>query len=158
MTKVTAKYLAWLPAIIIASAIFYFSAQPADLSTDMSDGVSRILIKVGTTLHLMEGPEEEYYEIIEKMSMPVRKTAHITEFAVFYLSLLFALFHWGQRGRKLLWTAFMFTVLYACTDEFHQLFVPGRAGRFTDVLIDSSGAFLITLAGLKKVQLKKAMK
>ncbi|MFR2257406.1 MAG: VanZ family protein [Clostridium sp.] len=29
----------------------------------------------------------------------------------------------------------------------HQLFVPGRAGRFSDVLIDSSGAALIRLLG-----------
>ena len=28
---------------------------------------------------------------------------------------------------------------YASTDEFHQTFIEGRAGRFTDVLIDTSG-------------------
>ena len=33
-------------------------------------------------------------------------------------------------------------VLYACSDEFHQLFVAGRAGRINDVLIDSAGAVL----------------
>ena len=31
---------------------------------------------------------------------------------------------------------------YACTDEFHQLFVPGRAGLLSDVLIDSLSAVL----------------
>ena len=30
--------------------------------------------------------------------------------------------------------------LIAATDEFHQLFVPGRGARVTDVLIDSLGA------------------
>ena len=34
--------------------------------------------------------------------------------------------------------------LYAVTDEFHQLFVPGRSGQFSDVVLDSAGA----LAGL----------
>ena len=29
---------------------------------------------------------------------------------------------------------------YAASDEFHQLFVEGRAGRVSDVLIDSAGA------------------
>ena len=28
---------------------------------------------------------------------------------------------------------------YAAIDEFHQYFVPGRAGRFTDTLIDAIG-------------------
>ena len=31
------------------------------------------------------------------------------------------------------------------TDEFHQLFVPGRAGLFADVLIDTSGAAVAML-------------
>lgn len=31
---------------------------------------------------------------------------------------------------------------YACTDEFHQLFVNGRTGQFTDVGIDTAGAIL----------------
>ena len=34
------------------------------------------------------------------------------------------------------------TAFYACTDEFHQLFVPGRAGLLSDVLIDSLSAVL----------------
>ena len=36
------------------------------------------------------------------------------------------------------------TVCYAATDEFHQLFVPGRAGMVTDVLIDSIGVTVMT--------------
>lgn len=30
--------------------------------------------------------------------------------------------------------------LYACTDELHQIFVPGRSAQFRDVLIDTLGA------------------
>lgn len=33
-------------------------------------------------------------------------------------------------------------MIYACTDEIHQLFVPGRSGQFRDVMIDSLGAFI----------------
>ncbi len=29
--------------------------------------------------------------------------------------------------------------LYACSDEFHQRYVPGRMGSFRDVAIDSAG-------------------
>lgn len=146
------KYLACIPAIGLALSIFWFSDQPADISTDMSDGVSHILLKLGSRLDLIQGPQEKYYEIMERMSMPVRKAAHVTEFAVFYFSLLFACYHWELRGKKLLWSAFTLTVFYACTDEFHQLFVPGRAGQIKDVLIDSSGAFVITMAGLYRLK------
>jgi VanZ family protein len=40
-------------------------------------------------------------------------------------------------------TAPFFTgVLYAVSDEIHQLFVPGRAGQIRDVLIDACGVFV----------------
>ena len=32
--------------------------------------------------------------------------------------------------------------LYAASDEWHQLYVTGRAGRMSDVLIDSLGIFI----------------
>lgn len=35
------KYLAWIPALVIMTAIFWFSAQPADVSTEMSDSVTQ---------------------------------------------------------------------------------------------------------------------
>ena len=38
------KYLAWIPALVIMTAIFWFSAQPADVSTEMSDSVTRALL------------------------------------------------------------------------------------------------------------------
>ena len=40
--------------------------------------------------------------------------------------------------------SFLFSVLYASSDEFHQTFVVGRDGNIVDVLIDSSG----TLVGI----------
>ena len=35
----------------------------------------------------------------------------------------------------------IFCAFYACTDELHQYFVPGRSCRFFDVCVDSTGAF-----------------
>jgi VanZ family protein len=32
--------------------------------------------------------------------------------------------------------------IYACTDEFHQYFIPGRGPSFRDVLVDTSGVVL----------------
>ena len=36
----------------------------------------------------------------------------------------------------------IFTFLYACSDEFHQLFITGRSGEFRDVMIDTIGGFI----------------
>lgn len=35
----------------------------------------------------------------------------------------------------------IFCALYACSDEFHQYFVPGRSCKLFDVCVDSTGAF-----------------
>jgi VanZ family protein len=75
----------------------------------------------------------------------VRKCAHLTEFAIMGLLLLRALRRqsggsikqWQWRKAIL---ALMLVVLYAATDEFHQLFVPNRQASIIDVLIDSTGA------------------
>ena len=54
--------------------------------------------------------------------------------------------------------ALCLSVLYACTDEFHQLFVDGRSAQVTDVLIDSVGALsgvLLTLLIYRRLQRRR---
>ncbi len=140
------RYVAWLPAIGIGAAIFYFSAQPADVSMEMSDGVTTLLLQIAETLGLLELSPALIYELCEKLATPVRKCAHITEYMILHGAILFGLYHWNDtmRGKKWLKWAFLMTVCYAAADEFHQLFVPGRAGMLTDVLIDSIGVAIIT--------------
>ena len=72
------KLLSWLPALCVAVTIFWFSAQPAAESTEMSDTVSRLILMIGTKLGFFHGNPAQYAELIELMSFPVRKTAHMT--------------------------------------------------------------------------------
>lgn len=69
----------------------------------------------------------------------LRKLAHVTEYAI-----LGALLARAVQGRLTL--AFALGVAYAITDEIHQTFVPGRAGRPLDVAIDAVGVALGILA------------
>ena len=149
------KLLFWLPAACIAAAIFWFSAKPAAESAEMSDSVSRLILILGTKLGFFHGNPAQYADLIELMSFPVRKAAHMTEYLVFYCTVRFGL-HFMYRTsnvKRRLLTALAIVFLYACTDEFHQLFVPGRAGRFTDVLIDCFGCAVVTLICLHFYQL-----
>ena len=80
----------------------------------------------------------------------VRKLAHYSIYTL--LGFLASL----TVGRRRLFSkkslgVLLFCFLYACSDEIHQIFVPGRAGMFTDVLIDTSGALtgmLISMAAM----------
>lgn len=88
------KYLAWIPALVIMTAIFWFSAQPADVSTEMSDSVTRALLWTAEAVGLTDRlSPEQVHDLCGLLATPVRKTAHITEFAVLHLTVLFALFH-----------------------------------------------------------------
>ncbi|TRZ44713.1 VanZ family protein [bacterium] len=80
-----------------------------------------------------------------------KKTAHIIEYTVLFLLWFKAL------GNKNPFQAIIFSIVYAFTDEIHQLFIPGRTGRLRDVGIDSIGmiifAFLIVKFDLWKLLL-----
>lgn len=69
----------------------------------------------------------------------VRKLAHFSEYAILGILYYQFLSTYGKlQGRKLL-ILIGCVFLYACTDEFHQLFMDGRSGQFKDVMIDTSG-------------------
>ena len=65
----------------------------------------------------------------------------MTEYAI----LAFLLYKTFIHKQNPLIKSFIFTFLYACSDEFHQLFIAGRAGQFKDVCIDSTGALIMLL-------------
>lgn len=68
----------------------------------------------------------------------VRKAGHFSEYLI--LAILFLRYQKerGTSGRAAFY-AVLFVFLYACSDEFHQSFIPGRGPAFTDVLIDTTG-------------------
>ncbi|MDD2766767.1 MAG: VanZ family protein [Candidatus Moranbacteria bacterium] len=73
-----------------------------------------------------------------------RKGAHIVEYMI--LCLLAIRFFSAVSSRRVFPTvflvAFVFSIMYGISDEFHQSFVPYRGPKLTDVLIDASGALL----------------
>ena len=79
-------------------------------------------------VHRLGDPDGAVYDY------PLRKLLHLTEYAVLYLLAARAM---GSPLRALI-----FSVAYACSDEWHQNFVAGREGKLTDVVIDACGAVL----------------
>lgn len=66
----------------------------------------------------------------------------MTEYAILAALLYVWLGRWRQQRVRRYGLAVMLAAVYACSDEIHQLFVEGRAGMVSDVLIDSAGAVL----------------
>lgn len=76
----------------------------------------------------------------------IRKIAHMTIYAI--LAFCAACSQIKPSFKKVL----LFCACYACTDEFHQLFIPGRSGEIRDVCIDCLGACIgfLLFTGIKK--------
>lgn len=74
----------------------------------------------------------------------IRKTAHMTEYAILFFLLLLPL-RFAKNGR---WIALGTAVLFAATDEIHQAFIPGRVATIVDVGFDSCGAALALLCSI----------
>lgn len=71
----------------------------------------------------------------------VRKAAHFCEFALLGFIVFFTYISYTD-NKKFLFTVLLFGLLIAILDEILQLFVSGRAGQVTDVLLDFSGHFV----------------
>ena len=130
------KVIFTLLVILWMAVIFSFSAKPADQSEEMSQSVGR---KIGELFEpgFEKWPESEQMAYAERIDYPVRKCAHATEYIILGI-LLMAVGESYRIGKKLR-LAFVIGAAYACSDEIHQLFVPGRSGQVTDVLIDCTG-------------------
>lgn len=135
------KILSFLPALLIMIMIFNFSAENSDDSTSTSQDFTKTFINlVDNGLHL-DLSDNEIDTIVDNIMHVVRKLAHFTEYMLLGISLIIPLYLQSLRGKRLLILSELLCVLYAISDEIHQLFVSGRAARFFDVLIDSLGAF-----------------
>jgi VanZ family protein len=124
----------WLPVLIWMVVIFGASADPN--SHEHSRHILRPIL-----LWLFPHMSDQEFEGIHWV---FRKCCHLTEYAIFGLLVFRALRHsrtnlppwsWPRVGGTLL-----IVFLYACSDEYHQSFVPGRTALFSDVCIDTGGA------------------
>jgi VanZ family protein len=81
-----------------------------------------------------------------RLDLLVKKSGHVVIYAALAIAFWYAL-GWRQGARRLAW---VLALLYAATDEVHQLFTPGRHGWWLDVLLfDALGALLgLWLAGM----------
>jgi hypothetical protein len=80
------------------------------------------------------------------LHLAIRKTAHVFEYFVFSVLLWRAIRGEGSRW-QFRWAllAVLIAAVYAASDEFHQIFVPGRGASVHDVMIDVCGATLAQL-------------
>src|SRR5690625_1594783 len=134
------QILAWIPVLLIMGTIFYLSHQPASDSSKLSGSVTELIAQMITAIPILQIDMDKFHFFI-------RKSAHFLA----YLTLGFFVMNAVQISfRKAIFKliryrisfALLVCILYAISDEVHQLFIPGRSGEVGDVLIDSAGDFV----------------
>lgn len=132
-------------AIIWMGVIFMFSAQVSDESKSSSNKVTSAVVNTVISIKKENISEEKRQKIIEDKTFIVRKSAHFTEYFILGLILILYLQTKEKLAAKYIILAIIFCVLYATSDEIHQLFVDGRSCKIMDILIDTCGSSLAIL-------------
>lgn len=128
VARKTASAVLLILTIALCVVIFMFSGETADESTVKSNGIIELIIKIFG---------------VEFTDFVVRKFAHASEFALlgFFSCATVCVF---TLNIKKIYISVIFSVLYAVSDEIHQIFVEGRSCQFRDVCIDTAGVLLGT--------------
>ncbi len=129
--------VSWVLVVICMGIIFLLSAQNGEESSDLSGSFVMALLN-GLGIVIDEGV--------------LRSIAHCLEFMGLSVLLFNAVYvTWALKVTPIV--AFLGTVLYAITDEIHQIFVPGRAFQISDILVDSTGALIGVIASFIILQI-----
>lgn len=139
----TALVLLWM------ITVFIFSSQDGKqtlntsgafihaIETNITDNNSQVSSNNNKQADKEDTNEDYKYVYSDKIQKIVRKNAHYFLYMVggVVLSVFFCL----NFSKNTMIYSLITGILYAITDEFHQLFVPGRTSSYKDVLIDSFG-------------------
>ena len=119
-SKSVLKYLEIIPVLVWLAWIFVFSSEPFYVYSDpVAKGFWNVL-------------KQDWQSML----------FHVIEYAILAFLIVRGVLKLNYRfnfKKIMLWT-FVFCVIYAFLDEFHQRFVPGRTPSLADILFDIIGA------------------
>lgn len=128
----------WFLSFGWMGVIYLFSAQDAEASAQSSGSFMAFLLR----LFRVESSEKILTDTTTYSTVDfiLRKGAHFTVFTILGLLLCttISLYPNAIRMQKIV-LPLSLGILYACIDELHQYFVPGRACQIRDVCIDTLG-------------------
>lgn len=132
--KIVVKYII---LILWMMLIFWFSNQSGNISCEMSDGIIFSVVKLIENVLNISLENEKTITIFAFL---IRKVAHF--FLYFVLGILWMILLKEYRvslGKQVIYSL-LFCLIYSCSDEIHQLFIPGRSGNLIDTMIDITGS------------------
>ena len=112
---------------IIDGAEVYVSAKNRDNNKPVTIATQEVADeKITFRLLTQEEIDKKEEVIIEKYSYPIRKLAHYSLYFILGILSFLVIVDYKNNKKLILYSMFI-CFLYACTDEFHQLFIAGRS-------------------------------
>ena len=138
--------------IINSLIIFGFSSQNGKESGNLSKS---IIIKIAEILNVKEENKLDFIDIGEKV---IRKLAHFSIYTSLgiWSYLLINTFKLKNKYKVIITT--IWGIVYASSDEFHQMFSNGRTASLNDVFIDLLGVIFGILFVLLIIETYKKIK
>lgn len=133
------KIIKLLLIVFWMGVIFSFSNDTGKVSTQKSDG---FIIRVVQTILNKNLSSEEKEKWTSYFVKPVRKGAHLGVYSVLGILIINFVLEYLAINSKSIFISLFFSFLYACSDEIHQLLIPGRSGQISDVLLDTFGSLI----------------
>ncbi|WP_456277496.1 VanZ family protein [Bacillus sp. AK128] len=160
------RLIYWIPVIMIAGIIFWFSSQPyqeQDVKPFLTDFINEEWVETG--FHWIEFDYAGYLVSVKHLGAAsfieffIRKGAH---FGIFFLLGFFTIRATLQtflknRVMTSLITSGLFVFLYGVQDELHQHFTGDRTPLIHDVIIDTVGGIVGILMYLVLYNRKKRL-
>lgn len=141
------KHVLLVITILFTCFIFINSMFPADISAEHSGNVLDSVVSIFTKFNLNINITEHF----------IRKSAHFMEYSVLGCLLLLTEIEYTDNVASNIFKPLFAGLIIPVIDETIQLFVEGRSGQVSDILLDFSGVlfgiciiFIIYILFIKK--------
>lgn len=124
--------------------IFLLSNGNNEATNNLSKGIINKLINILSYTDVFEFDDVKREMIVDILNPLIRKIAHIFEYFVLSL-IIFNLLKTFYLRKEKYYITILLCFLYSLLDEFHQTFIDGRDGKFSDCLIDNCGTILFLI-------------
>ena len=110
-----------------------------ELSNTKSKDTINTIVESSVVVTNKDISKDNLNSIVNGLNKPLRKCMHSFVFFILVILFINAFNNSNIRNYKCYLLSILLSFIYACFDEFHQLFVTGRTGQLMDIGIDMIG-------------------
>ena len=134
--------ISWILIILWMFNIYYLSSMDSELSNTKSKDTINTVVESSVVVIYKDISKDNLNSIVNVLNKPLRKCMHSFVFFILVILFINAFNNSNIRNYKCYLFSVFLSFMYACFDEFHQLYVVGRTGQYMDIGIDMIGVLI----------------